>query len=87
MASNSDIMIITGVKVKYVSPKENEYGHDHFFRVLDITPLQDLIESRKSLKTHIWDYSGKFDLKINDVKIRGLPGEIEFKRDVPYIMD
>ena len=30
MASNSDIMIITGIKMKYVSLKENEYGSNHF---------------------------------------------------------
>ena len=66
MAGNKDIMIITGVKVKYLSLKENEYGHNHFFNVLDITPLQDLIELRKSLKMLIWDYNDKFYLKIND---------------------
>ena len=55
MASNSDIMIISGVKMKYLSLKENEYGHNHFFDVLDFTHLQDLIESRKSLKMPIWD--------------------------------
>ena len=48
------------------------------FNVLDITPLQDLIELRKSLEMPLWDY--------NDLKIRELPGEIEFKKDVPYIM-
>ena len=53
MAENKDIMVITGVKVKYLSLKENEYGHNHFFNVLDITPLQDLIEFRKSLKMQI----------------------------------
>ena len=42
-------MVITGVKMKYLSLKENEYGHNHFFNVLDITPLQDLIELRKTL--------------------------------------
>ena len=26
-------------------------------------------------------------MKINDIKIRELPGENEFKKDVPYIMD
>ena len=81
------IMIITGVNVKYLSLKENEYGHNHFFNVLDITPLQDLIELRKSLKMPIWDYNDKFYLKVNDLKIRELPGDIEFKKDVPYIMD
>ena len=35
----------------------------------------------------VWDYNDKFYLKTNDVKIKGLPGEIEFKKDVPYIMD
>ena len=55
-------MIIIGVKVKYLSLKENEHGHNHFFNVMDITPLQDLIESRKSLKMPLWDYNDKFYL-------------------------
>ena len=46
--ANNDIMAITGIKLKYLSLKENEYGHSHFFTVLDITPLQQLIELRKS---------------------------------------
>ena len=76
MADNQDIMIITVVKVKYVSPKENEYGHNHFLNVLGITPLQDLIELRKSLKMHIWYYNDKPYLKINGLRIRELPGEL-----------
>ena len=87
MADNKDIMVITGIKMKYLSLKGNEHGHNHFFNVLDITPLQDLIELRESLKIQIWDYNGKFYLKINDLKIRELPGKIEFKKDVPYIID
>ena len=47
MAGNFGIMIITGIKMKYSFLKENEYGHNHFFKVFDITPLQDLIELRK----------------------------------------
>ena len=31
--------------------------------MLDITPLQDLIELRKTLKMPIWDYNDKFYLK------------------------
>ena len=46
--ADKDTMVITGIKVKYLSLKENEYGHNHFFNVLDITPLQDLIELRES---------------------------------------
>ena len=60
MASNSDIMIITEIKMKYLSPKENEHGSSHFFNVLGITPLQDLIELRKSLKMRIWGYHDEF---------------------------
>ena len=86
MADNKDIMIITGTEMKYLSLKENEYGHNHFFNLVDITPLQYLIEWRKSLKMHIWDYTYKFYFKINDIKIRELPGEIDFKK-MPYIMD
>ena len=57
--ADKDIMVITGIKMKYLSLKENEYGHNHFFNVLDITPLQDLIELRKSLKMPLWDYNDK----------------------------
>ena len=62
IAGNKDIMIIIGVKVKYLSLKENEYGHNHFFNVLDITPLQDLIGLRNSLEMLTWGYNGKFHL-------------------------
>ena len=85
--ANNDIMVITGIKMKYLSLKENEYGHNYFFNVLDITPLQDLIELRKSLKMQIWDYNNKFYLKTNDLQIKELPGEPSFQKDVPYIMD
>ena len=85
--ANNDIMAITGIKMKYISLKENEYGHNHFFTVLDITPLQQLIELRKSLKMPIWDYNDKFYLKINDVKIKELPDYPTFQKGLPYIMD
>ena len=62
MASN-DIIAITGIKVKYLSLKENEYGHNHFFNVLDITPLQQLIELSGFFKIPIWDYNDKFYFK------------------------
>ena len=85
--ADKDIMVITRIRMKYLSLKENEYGHNHFFNVLDITPLQDLTELRKSLKMPLWDYNDKLYLKTNVLKIKELPGEIEFKKDVPYIMD
>ena len=85
MADNT--IVITGIKMKYLSLKENEYGHNHFFNVLDSTPLQQLIELRKTLKMPIWDYNDKIYLKINDVKIKELPDDYTFQKDVPYIMD
>ena len=35
----------------------------------------------------IWEYNDKFYLKINDVKIKEIPDEPIFEKDVPYIMD
>ena len=84
MADN-DTMAITWTKVKHSSLTENEYGHNHFFNVLGITPLQQLIELRKSLKMPIGDYNDRSYPK--DLKIKELPGEIEFKKHVPYITD
>ena len=85
--ADKDTMVITGIKMKYLSLKENEYGNNHFFNVLDITPLQQLIELRKTLRIPIWDYNDKIYLKINDVKIKELSDYPTFQKDVPYIMD
>ena len=86
MADNKGITIITGVKVKYLSLKENGYGHSHFFNVLGTTPLQQLIELCKSLKMPIWDYNDKSYSKVNGLRIRELPSDRVFQKDVPYIM-
>ena len=43
MASNTDIKIITGIKLKYLSEKINGYGTNHMFQVLDETPLTELL--------------------------------------------
>ena len=72
--ADKGIMIIIGVKMEHLSLKENEYVHNHFFNVLDIAPLQDLIEIRKSLKMQIWGYNDKFSLGTNGIKIKELPG-------------
>ena len=50
MASNTDIKVITGIRLKYISEKINEYGTNHMFQVLDETPLQEYIESGEDLK-------------------------------------
>ena len=36
--ADKDIKVITGIKMKYLSLKENEYGHNHFSMFL-ILPL------------------------------------------------
>ena len=38
--STKEVKQITEIKLKYLSEKENEYGTNHFFDALDITPLQ-----------------------------------------------
>ena len=95
-------MEITRIKLKYLSEKKNEYGTNHFFEPLDVKPLNDLIElteRNKELKIPAWKYNEKYYLKFKDkliyeysVKIynedekKGIE-QIEFKKDIPYIMD
>ena len=67
MASNTDITIITGIKLKYLSGEINEYGANNFFAVLDETPLNELIEL-EDMKMTIWEYNSKYYLKINAEK-------------------
>ena len=55
MASNTDIKVITGIKLKYISEKINEYRTNHMFQVLDETLLQELIELGKVMKMLIWE--------------------------------
>ena len=39
MASNPDIKIISGIKIKYISERQNDYGCNYMFQVLGETPL------------------------------------------------
>ena len=84
--STKEVKQIREIKLTYLSEKENEYGINHFFQVLDITPLQELIELRH-MKIPIWEYNNKFYLKINAVKVKEAQDENGFKKDVLYIMD
>ena len=82
-----EIKEIKEIKLKYLFEKEYEYGTNHFFQLLGITPLQELIELRKAMEMPIWEYNNKFYLKINAVKAKEAKVENGFKKDVPYIMD
>ena len=95
-------MDITGIKLKYLSEKKNEYGKNHFFELLDVKPLKDLMEltdKDKDIKIPVWEYNNKYYLKFNDKRLceysvnrfnedekNGIE-EIVFKQDIPYIMD
>jgi len=95
-------MEITGIKLKYLSEKKNEYGTNHFFELLDEKPLKELIklqETDKHMKIPVWEYNEKYYLKFNDKRLyeysvnkynedeaNGIE-QIIFKKDIPYIMD
>ena len=53
MASNPGIKVITGIKLKYLSEKQNDYGCNHMFQVLDESPLKELIELEDMKKTYL----------------------------------
>ena len=67
--------------------KESEYGTKHFFQLLDITPLRELVELREIMKMPIWEYNGKFYLKIHAVRVKEVKVETVLNKDHPYIMD
>ena len=97
--STKKVKQIKETKLKYLSEKENVYGTNNFFQVLDITlliELQELIELGKTMKIPIWEYNGKYYLKINAVKVKevadmlrkdALQIETGFKEYLPYSMD
>ena len=60
---------------------------NHFFEILDITPLQELMALGKIVKIFILEYNNKFYLENNAVNVKGAQVENVFKNDVPYIMD
>ena len=85
--NTKEVKQVKEIKLKYFSEKGNEYGTNHFFQVLDITPLQELIELGEIIKILIWQYNNQFYMKINAVKVKEAKVENGFKKDVPYIMD
>ena len=95
-------MDITGIKLKYLSEKKNDYGTNHFFELLDEKPLKELIklqETDKHMKIPVWEYNEKYYLKISDKRVfqysvdvvnndeKDTIEQIIFKKDIPYIMD
>jgi len=81
---DKEVKQIKGLKVKYLSLKENQYGDNHMFAIIDEKPLKELIELT-DMKMPIWEYNDKYYLKINAVKVKET--QVELQKDVPYIMD
>ena len=52
MASNLDIKVIAGIKLRYLSEKRNDYGCNHMSQVLDESPLKELIELEEGMKNN-----------------------------------
>ena len=50
MASNPDIKVNNGIKLKYLSEKQNDYGTNHMFQVLGESTLKELIELEEDMK-------------------------------------
>ena len=50
---------ITGVKLKYSSEKKNDYGTNHFFQLLDESPLKEIIELGKDMRIPVWEHDKK----------------------------
>ena len=86
LASSTGIKISTGIKLRYLSGKIDEYGTNHFCAVLDETILKELTEL-KDMKMFLWRYNGKYYLKSNAVKLKEIKVENDFNKDHSYIMD
>jgi hypothetical protein len=95
-------MEITGIKLKYLSEKKNDYGINHFFELLDMKQLKELIklqEKDKDMKMPVWEYNSKYYLKISDKRVFQYSVDVVnndekdtieqqvFRKDIPYIMD
>ena len=81
--NNMDIAI-TGIKLKYLSEKNNDYGTNHFFELLDEKPLQELIELGKDMRMPVWEYDKKHYSKVNGKKCFNIQliGLMKMKRTV-----
>ena len=45
--ANPEIKVITGINVKYLSEKQNDYGCNHMFQVLGETPIKIISSIRR----------------------------------------
>ena len=90
--------IISGIKLKSLCTKRNEYGTKQLFQVLDEKQLEDILKlAEENLKMPVWKYNDKCYLKVNDKNVidpavdkSKTDGDIEiiiFTKDMLYILD
>ena len=60
---------IPAIKLKYLSKKQNEYGTNHMFQLMDERQLKQINNlGASNLKMPVWEYEENYYLKINDKK-------------------
>ena len=53
-------ILITGIKLKYLSKKQNAYGENHMFQVLDEKQMNDIFKlAEENFKNPLWKYNCK----------------------------
>ena len=65
---NKEWVNIQGIKLNYSSEKKTNYGTNHFFQVLDESPLKEIIELGKDMRILVWEYDEKHYSKISGKK-------------------
>ena len=65
--------MISGIKLKLLRAKKNEYGEHNLFQVLDEKQLHDIYKlAEECLKIQIWNYNDKCYLRVNKRKSRSI---------------
>ena len=50
-------VLITGIKIKYLSKKQNADGENHMFQVLDEKQMNDIFKlAEENMKIPVWKY-------------------------------
>ena len=80
--------VFQGIKLKYLKEKENSYGSNHFFEILDIEPLAELMKFKdEDMMLPFWSYNERFYLKINDHKLVEYQRNKHLQENMLYVMD
>ena len=76
-----DTKQVQGIKLMYLSEKDNDYGFNHLFEVLDVEPLRYIFAlNDDDMNLPFWSYSEKYYLKINDKKLIDYHGNKPLKK-------